>query len=59
MTASPSVNNANQWDGVKVAERGYIYVLGTYGGAQVVHLLDPLAEQAWLASGLWVLLPGP
>jgi hypothetical protein len=21
-------------------------------GAQVVHLLDPLAEQAWLASGL-------
>jgi hypothetical protein len=21
-------------------------------GAQVVHLLDPLAEQVWLASGL-------
>jgi hypothetical protein len=22
-------------------------------GAQVVHLLDPLAEQAWSASGIW------
>jgi hypothetical protein len=28
-------------------------------GAQVVHLLDPLAEQAWSASGLWASLPGP
>jgi hypothetical protein len=28
-------------------------------GAQVVHILDPLAEQAWSASGLWASLPGP
>jgi hypothetical protein len=28
-------------------------------GAQVVHLLDPLVEQVWLASGLWASLPGP
>jgi hypothetical protein len=27
-------------------------------GAQVVHLLDPLAEQAWSAFGLWASLPG-
>jgi hypothetical protein len=27
-------------------------------GAQIVHLLGPLAEQAWSASGLWASLPG-
>jgi hypothetical protein len=28
-------------------------------GAQEVHLLGPLAKQAWSASGLWVSSPGP
>jgi hypothetical protein len=27
-------------------------MLKMYGGTQVVHLLDPLAEQTWSASGL-------